>query len=358
MKMYQRVILMTPSMSKGGAETQLVKVALHLQNNFNKVLIISLKPIDEFNGDLEKYNLDVLFLKSWTRHGLSNTKLIYKAIKEFRPTVVIAFMFIAIIFARLYKLIFKFKLISTIRISVIQKKWYIPFKITSSIDDAIVYNSFASKINFENRKLIKKGGIVINNGISIPVLKHKKNSGNENQTFNWICVAHFRWNKDYLTLFKAIAILKDRNFKINIIGELNNEVWPYKIIQEMRLEEHVNILGFKQNIGAYLDKADAFVLSSFSEGMPNAILEAMAHAKPIVVTAIDGNNELVNEAQCGFLCEKQDEHDMAAYMIKVMEMSPGEREQYGLNGRKYIEANFKEEIVMGNWMTLINQVAN
>mgnify|MGYP003945262489 CR=1 FL=1 len=345
-------------MSKGGAETQLVKVALHLQNNFNKVLIISLKPIDEFNDELKKYNLKVLFLKSWTRHGLSNLKLIYKAIKEFRPTVVIAFMFIAIIFARLYKLIFKFKLISTIRISVIQKKWYLPFKITSGIDDVIVYNSFASKINFEKQKLIKKGGIVINNGISIPVLKHNRNSGVENFTFNWICVAHFRWNKDYLTLFKAIALIKDRNFKIDIIGELNNEVWPYKIIKELKIEKQVNILGFKRNIGAYLDQADAFVLSSFSEGMPNAILEAMAHAKPIVVTAIDGNNELVNEAHCGFLCKKQDEHDMAAHMIKIMEMTSGERGQYGLNGRRYIETNFKEEIVMGNWMNLINQVAN
>jgi glycosyltransferase involved in cell wall biosynthesis len=358
MKMFQRVILMTPSMSKGGAETQLVKVALHLQKNFNKVLIISLKPIDEFNGDLKRCNLDVLFLRNWSSHGLSNIKLVYSAIRDFKPTVVIAFMFIAIIFARLYKLMFNFKLISTIRISVIQKKWYIPFRITSSIDDAIVYNSFASKINFENQNLIKKGGVVIHNGISIPVLRHKKDPGIQNDKFSWICVAHFRWNKDYHTLFRAIALIKDRNFKIDIIGELNNEEWPYKIIQDLKIENHVNIMGFRQNIGTYLDKADAFVLSSFSEGMPNAILEAMAHAKPIVVTSIDGNNELVNEAQCGFLCKKQNEHDMAANMIKIMEMTPTEREQYGLNGRKYIETNFKEEIVMGNWMTLINEVAN
>ena len=358
MKMFQRVILITPSMSKGGAETQLVKLALHLQANFSKVLIISLKPIDEFNGELKKLGLNVLFLKSWPNHSIANLIFIYKTIRKFRPDIVIAFMFIAIIFARLFKLIFKFKLISTIRISVIQKKWYLPFKITSGIDDAIVYNSFASKKNFENKKLVKNFGIIINNGITLPLLKQKRAFDNQNHQFIWICVAHFRWNKDYNTLFKAIALIKDRNFKINIIGELNGETWPYKLIQDLKIQNHVNILGFKQDIGNYLDQADAFVLSSFSEGMPNAILEAMAHAKPIVVSSIDGNTELITESKCGLLCQKQNEYAMAENMIKVMDMTTEERLYYGLNGRKYIESNFKEERVMGNWMSLINQIAN
>jgi glycosyltransferase involved in cell wall biosynthesis len=357
MKRFQRVLIITPSMSKGGAETQLVKVALHLQSNFNEVLIISLKPIDQFNGDLKKFGLNVLFLKNWSRHSFSNLRTIYNTIKTFKPNVVIAFMFIAIIFARLFKLIFRFKLISTIRTSVIKKKWFIAFKVTSSIDDIIVYNSFASKNNFEKRNLVKRNGIVINNGIYLPVLENAKGYDNSEDQFIWICAAHFSYNKDYPTLFKAIKLIKNKNFRVDIIGELNNEVWPFKLVEELGIEDRVNILGFQKNTGTYLNQSDAFVMSSHYEGMANAILEAMAHAKPIVVTDIDGNNELLRNGQCGLLCKKQNEYDMAENMIKVMGMTPNERNQMGQNGRKYIESHFKEEKVMNNWMNLVNEIA-
>ena len=344
-------------MSKGGAETQLVKVALHLQSNFNNVLIISLKPIDQFNGDLEKFGLNVLFLKNWSTHGLSNLRIIYNTIKTFKPNVVIAFMFIAIIFARFFKLIFKFKLISTIRFSVIQKKWFIPFTVTSSIDDVIVYNSFASQKNFEKMNLVKRNGIVINNGIYFPALKSILEHERSKDKFVWICVANFTYGKDYPTLFKAIKLIKNKNFRVDIVGKLNNEVWPFKLIEELEIKDYVNIIGFQNNSGTYLKQSDAFVMSSHHEGMSNAILEAMAHAKPIVVTDIDGNNELIREGKCGLLCRKQDEHDMAFNMTKVMEMTADERSQMGQNGRKYIESHFREEKVMKNWANLINEIA-
>ena len=357
MKRFQRVLIITPSMCKGGAETQLVKVALHLQSNFNKVLIVSLKPIDQFNGDLQKFGLNVLFLNNWSSHSFSNLRTIYTTIKTFKPNVVIAFMFIAIIFARLFKLIFRFKLISTIRNSVIKKKWFIPFKVTSSIDDIIVYNSFASKSNFEKRNLVKRNGIVINNGIYLPPLKNTKGYDKSKDQFVWICMAHFSYNKDYHTLFKAIKLIKNKNFRVDVIGELNNEVWPFELVEELGIKDYVNILGYKKNIGTYLNQSDAFVMSSHYEGMANAILEAMAHAKPIVVTDIDGNNELLRDGQCGFLCKKQNEHDMADNMIKVMEMETAERNKLGQKGRRYIESHFKEDKVMNNWMNLVNEIA-
>lgn len=356
MKVNKRVILMTPSMSKGGAETQLLKIALFLKSKNHKVLIISLKPIDEFNGEIKKSGLEVLFLGNWFRNPFSNISSLYKTIKRFRPDVVIAFMFIAIIFARLLKLSSKFKLISTIRISVIPKKWYLAFKLTQRLDDAIVYNSFASMVNFEKQKLVCKGGVVIHNGIALPAYSNIDDNL-EKKNFKWVCIGHFRWNKDYLTLFKAIALLKHRNFTVDIIGDLNGELWPHKAIEELEIQKHVNIMGFKQEAHKYLGQSDAFVLSSFSEGMPNAILEAMAHAKPTVVTDIDGNHELVENAQCGLLCQKQNEQDMATNMLKIMNMSAADRLALGSNGQLHIRTRFSEEIVMGEWMQLIDRLA-
>lgn len=347
---------MTPSLSKGGAETQLLKLATHLKQMGDQVLVISLKPLNEF-PDIEQLGLEVVFLKNWSKKPFGNIKKLYQTMKAFKPDVVIAFMFIAIIFARTIKTLLRFKLISTIRISVIQKKWYLPFKLTGKLDDAVVYNSRASQLVFERKKLARKRGSVINNGIAIPEAADLK-TAKAGTPFKWVCVGHFRWNKDYHTLFRAISILKDEHFTIDIIGELNGETWPQEWIEELGISDRVNLLGFKPDTRQYLLAADAFVLASHSEGMPNAILEAMACEKMVVVTDIDGNNELVSNADSGLLCIKSDERDLAQKMLQTMNMEQQERQKFARNGRKYIEEHFKQEKVMKSWSKLIEEVTN
>jgi glycosyltransferase involved in cell wall biosynthesis len=353
----KRVLFITSGMCKGGAETQLLKVALYLKSIDYTVKIISLTAINEFELDYENEGISVLFLQSWKYHPIKNLNKLYQTLKSFQPDVVVAFMFIAIIFARLLKMIFHFKLISSIRIAVLTKKWYIPFRVTSGLDDAIVYNSLASKIKFEKYGYVKAKGSIINNGISIPDTKNFTNLKLPKGKFVWVCIAHFRWNKDYNTLFKAIQILKGLNFRVDIIGEYNNGYDPMRTIKNLKIESHVNLLGFKQNASQYLAYADAFVLSSFSEGMPNALLEAMAYQKPVVVTNIDCNSEVLKASKAGFLFEKENAHDLAVKMLDMMRLSNYERNAIGEKGRAYIQNNFAEASVMKHWLNLINHHA-
>lgn len=357
MCMNSKVLFITSGMCKGGAETQLIKVALFLKSLHYTVLIISLTPINEFDIDYEKNGIPVYFLKKWKRYPFSNCNSLYRTVKSFKPDVVVAFMFIAIIFARILKRIFKFPLISTIRIGVLPQKWYLPFLLTSGLDDQIVYNSQASRKAFEEQRLVGKTGSVINNSISIPSLIDKEYKNRSNNLFLWVCIAHFRWNKDYLTLFKAVALLKGMNFRLDIIGEINGQSWPFQVINELGIKDHVRILGFRKDADEFLQSADGFVLSSFSEGMPNALLEAMANAKPVVVTDIDCNKELLDQAVCGLLSKKGNEHDLAAKMVQMMQMSTDERAELGWKGRIHIIDHFSEEKVMNHWLALVRRYA-
>ncbi|RRN76599.1 glycosyltransferase [Pseudoxanthomonas sp. SGD-10] len=279
----------------------------------------------------------------------------YRIVKEFKPDVVVAFMFISIIFARLLKRFISFRLISSIRIAVIPKKWYIPFKLTAGMDDLLVYNAEASKVSFEKMGIVKKNGVVIHNSINIPRLEQSRGKDFSRDTFIWTCIAHFRWNKDYKTLFKAIQRLKGSNFKVNIIGEYTPANSPHPMIDQLDIAEYVNVLGFKQNAADYLKEADAFVLSSHSEGMPNALLEAMAYAKPVVVTDIECNREVVDYAQCGFLSKKEDDSDLADKMFQIMTLEANIRKELGDRGRSYIMEDFAHDDVMNNWLQIINQ---
>lgn len=354
--MKQKILFITSGLFKGGAETQLLKVARFLKSKQQEVMIISLKPINSFGAEPEREGISILYLKNWSTYFISNCITLFKTVRRYRADVVIAFMFIAIIFARLLKIWFRFKLIATIRISVIKKKWYLPFKMTRGLDDAVVYNSYASKDSFEKQELALKGGIVINNCIDIPAVKTDNAPFQRSKPFVWICIAHFKYNKDYPTLFKAMSFLKEHNMLLQIIGNLHNQNWPYQMIKTLKIEESVQLLGHKHNPGSYLAMADAFVLSSFSEGMSNSVMEAMAYAKPVVVTDISCNKELVEGATCGFLSKQEDAKDLARQMSRLMSCSLQESAILGSRGRAYIATNFSEEKIMQDWQAVIHQV--
>ncbi|HEY1025864.1 MAG TPA: glycosyltransferase [Sphingobacteriaceae bacterium] len=351
--MNQRILFITPGLTRGGAETQLMKVARFLKTQNKDVTIIALKPLNDFKHiDFEKEGIRVLFLKSWKTQFLSNTFRLFKIVKHVKPDVVVAFMFIAILFARIMKLRYKFQLISSIRNSVISNKWKHAFKLTASLDDVIVYNSNASKLNFETQSLAKRNGIIINNAVAMPPVNQLAAPRSASKPFVWVTMAHFRPSKDYRTLFKAIALIKNENFRVDCLGHIRDE-WPYELIAELGITDKVRILGFQSNPADYLKEADAFVLSSFWEGSPNAMLEAMSYCKPIVASAVDGIEEFLAEADCGFLVNGGDAQDLASTMAHMMCLGSESRLKLGQKGRHYVEQNFSEEQVMEKWLNVV-----
>ncbi|WP_207425883.1 glycosyltransferase family 4 protein [Pedobacter sp. SYSU D00535] len=352
--MKNRILFITPALTKAGAETQLIKLAQFLKSEMNDVLVISLLPQGTCDINMDRAGLDAVYLKSWRTNFFSNLLQLHREVKAFNPEVTVAFMFIAIIFARLLKLFFNFSLVSSIRAAEIPKKWLIPFRLTSRFDDAVVYNSKFSKKSFEEQKLIRKGGFVINNAITIPAGSvHLSREAAD--PFHWVCIAHFRIEKDYQTLFKAVALLKKENFVVDIVGHLYDQQWPKEMLRDLQIEDKVFLQGFRTNATDYLQKADGFVMSSFTESTPNAVLEAMAHAKPVVATGVGGVKDLVRSSNCGFCTNLRDPYCMAIRMAELMKMPSAEREELGQNGRKYVEQNFSERIVMNSWLSVINR---
>lgn len=352
--MTKKILFITPALSKAGAETQLVKLASFLKSAGFNIVIISLLPQNDYTIDLKADQIKVIYLKSWRSRPLGNIQELNEKVKAFNPDITIAFMFIGIIFARLLKLRYNFKLISSIRAAEIPAKWYIPFKLSQGLDDVVVFNAESSRLRFERLALVRKGGIVINNAITTPISTDSCCRGEE-RPFEWICVAHFRSEKDYPTLFRAVSLLKDRDFKLTVIGHLFNQTWPLQMLKDLNIEDKVKILGFRANTSSFLRHADAFVVSSFTESMPNAILEAMANRKIVIGSDVGGVKNLIQAAKCGFCFPQGNADDLANKMSEVMDMTAEARELLGNNGRRFIEENFAESKVMDQWLTVISQ---
>ena len=84
---------------------------------------------------------------------------------------------------------------------------------------------------------------------------------------------------------------------------------------------------------------DTFVLPSVIEGMPNALLEALAASRPVVVTDVGGNGEIVTDGQTGIIVPPQAPLVMAESIIRLLRDRDLAR-QLGLNGANFVTEHF------------------
>ena len=78
------------------------------------------------------------------------------------------------------------------------------------------------------------------------------------------------------------------------------------------------MLGRRTDVAGLLKLADLFAFPSYTEGMPNALLEAMAAAKPIVTTDVPGCRDLIDHEQTGLMVPPRDERALATAMTRLL----------------------------------------
>ncbi len=135
--------------------------------------------------------------------------------------------------------------------------------------------------------------------------------------------------KGHDTLIQAIRQLRDRGRDVRcvIIGSGPEESTLKRLRSRLCLEEEVRLVGAKSLRDVYreLSLADAFALLSqtgpdgFRDGLPNAILEAMAMGLPVVSTWVSGIPELVLHQRTGFLVHERDAEGAADALRRLMD---------------------------------------
>ena len=106
------------------------------------------------------------------------------------------------------------------------------------------------------------------------------------------------------------------------------------------LGDRVHFAGYRPGVAAELAEVDALVLPSRIEGMPLVVLEAMAHAKPVVATPVGGTPELVVDGETGILVDGVDELTAA---LQRLARDPDEARRLGEAGRRRVEERFGED---------------
>ena len=110
-------------------------------------------------------------------------------------------------------------------------------------------------------------------------------------------------------------------------------------IRRLGLEGAVVLAGDRDDVAAMLARADVFVLSSTSEGLPLSILEAMAAGLPVVASSVGGVPEAVEDGETGLLVPPRDPVRLAAALERLL-VDPALRRRLGSNGRERVRQHF------------------
>jgi UDP-glucose:(heptosyl)LPS alpha-1,3-glucosyltransferase len=140
--------------------------------------------------------------------------------------------------------------------------------------------------------------------------------------------------KGVATAIRALAELPPDAHLI-VVGREKHLNRYKRLARDLNVRERILFAGPQADVKPYFGSADAFVLPTIYDPFPNAALEAMACALPVVTSTKSGAAELVEEHDAGMVCEAGDVAALATHMRALLDA--GTRNRLGENARRAIE---------------------
>jgi glycosyltransferase involved in cell wall biosynthesis len=186
--------------------------------------------------------------------------------------------------------------------------------------------------------------------------------GMPNGAFLFVAIGNLKPEKGYEDLVDAARRLREGAagvpFVVAIVGDTSDRPYRERLesqVSRLGLESAVRLLGHRSDTPAVYSAADAFVLSSRSEGLPMVLLEAMSAGLPIVATAVGGIPAVLERSAAGLLVEPAHPAALAEGMRRLL--SDGRlREELGARAADLARRQYSAAAMAGRYLDLYRWV--
>jgi glycosyltransferase involved in cell wall biosynthesis len=179
---------------------------------------------------------------------------------------------------------------------------------------------------------------VVQNGIDMANLKVHEPRERIREALGWgedetvlLSVGSLTMQKNHRILLDALAILKEKAKRLRLVvaggGPLERDLKTATV--ELGLQERLAFLGVRQDVASLLKAADIFIFPSLWEGLPIALLEAMAAGIPVIASDLPVHQRILKDGQLGKLCSATPEK-MAQAVAAVLEKRGSARQRAAL----------------------------
>lgn len=142
------------------------------------------------------------------------------------------------------------------------------------------------------------------------------------------------------------------------IDTANKNSIPIDQLRQWEQDGVIKYLGKTDDVRPRLAEADCVVLPSYREGVPRSLLEAAAMGRPIIASDAVGCRDVVDDKVNGLLCRVRDAGDLAEKMMDMLNFSPARRLEMGQAGRRKVELQFDEDVVIQKYLQAIGEIAD
>ncbi len=178
----------------------------------------------------------------------------------------------------------------------------------------------AKKFKAKTVEYVPGVGINIDKFTNVIIDKDRKREelGISKNSIVLLSVGEIIKRKNHQTVIKALSKVNDSNVIYLICGSGELDEYLKNLANKLHLEDRVKFLGFREDIHEICSISDVFVFPSYQEGLPVALMEAMAAGLPVVCSNIRGNTDLVESEKSGYLVNPKNIDGFAAAIEKLL----------------------------------------
>jgi glycosyltransferase EpsD len=195
-------------------------------------------------------------------------------------------------------------------------------------DSLITINSedynLAVKHKFKADKIERVHGVGVDRTKFKPVsesekVKLREKHGYKKEDFLLYYIAELNKNKNQGLLLKSVSKAKEKISNIKLLLAGNGALTDYykSMAKQFGIENNVSFLGFRKDVDEIAQMSDIAVASSFREGLPVNIMEAMACGKPVIATDNRGHRELIKNNHNGFIVDCHNESGLVKRICEL-----------------------------------------
>ncbi len=198
----------------------------------------------------------------------------------------------------------------------------------------------------ERLGIAPRGGVIhVGNGIDLSQFPPRA-ALPENARPVLLCVGRLEPVKNHPMLFKALERLHPTHRPLLwLVGEVPLRGRYEDDVRRMGIAESVQFLGYRYDIPQLTAAADVVVLTSIKEGIPRALMQAMAVGVPVVATDVKGTREVVVDGRTGHLVALDDDVTLADRLRTLLDSAPL-RAEMGARAVDHVRRHFDEEQVV------------
>jgi glycosyltransferase involved in cell wall biosynthesis len=351
-----RVLFVLTSAVRGGVEEVVLSLLRRLdRREFTLGLAAPGRLLSALRSDLEGVEIEMAAVSAHSWLAFREVVKLARFVRRLRPDVVNPHLFRStLVAAPLARALGVGRVVETYhgreawRRGPLKGTFVVDRLVTRCVDRVIAVSAAARDFLVQTKRIPREKVVVVPNGRDLSRFQPGLEGSSIRSDFGLRpdqpvlgIVGRLEPQKGHALALRALRRVVDvrPDVTLLIVGDGSLRDSLHGLTEELGLGSHVRFVGYRSDVPSVLNSVDMLVLPSLYEGMPLTAIEAMAMARPVVATRVDGTAEVVDDGVTGRLVPVGDTEALADAILSLL-MQPELAASYGSAGRQRALAHF------------------